>query len=89
MLVHFVERPEERLYWARVVREVQKLSGLTVDALALKLKVSPREVAYWKSGVRRPTGMVSIRLYEYRCHLYGDTSRTLVHSASRKDSLSS
>lgn len=69
----------EREYWARVIREVLRLSGLTVQGLADRLKVDSRTVKYWKSGKRSPKGMTTVRLYEYRVELY-DKLGTVVHS---------
>lgn len=62
-----MNKQEEFNYWPRVVREAIRFGNLTVEALAEKLDVSPREVYYWQAGDRRPTGMIAVRLYEFRC----------------------
>lgn len=72
-----MDKEEERVYWARVVREIQHLSGMTLQQLADYLNVDARNVKYWKSGHRRPTGIVTVRLYEYRRALM---LGTVVHS---------
>lgn len=59
-------KEEEREYWARLVRETQRASGLTLEALADRLGVTPRDVSYWKSGDRRPTGLVAVKFFELR-----------------------
>ena len=73
-----MDKEEERSdYWPRVVREAQKYGGLTLQGLADFLRVSRREVCHWKAGDSRPTGMIAVRLYEYRC---GVMSCTVCHS---------
>lgn len=64
-----VSHETEREYWGRVVREVQRLSGLTLEQLGDKFGVSDRDISYWKAGERRPTGMVAVRFFEYRREL--------------------
>lgn len=59
-------KEEEYEYWARLVREVQRYSGMTMQELANKLGVSLRDVVYWKSGERRPMGFVAVRFFELR-----------------------
>lgn len=65
-----MDKEEEYEYWARVIRETQRLSGMTLKELAGYLGVDQRSVKYWKSGKRRPMGLVALRLYEYRVELY-------------------
>ena len=74
-----MNKEEEREYWPRVIREIQKLSGMTIEQLAERIGLSEREISYLKAG-RRPTGIVAVRIYEIRCHLHRDTLRTVVHS---------
>ena len=72
-----MNKEEERTnYWPRVVREAQEYGGLTVERLAEKFGVSAREVYHWKAGRRRPTGMLAVMLYEFRCVVM---SGTVVH----------
>lgn len=60
---------EEREYWMRVVDEVLTASGDTMEQLADRVKASPRQVYRWKFHGERPTGLVAIRLFEYRREL--------------------
>lgn len=55
----------ERDYWRRAVQEVLEASGLTLEELADKMGVTPRQVANWRRG-QRPTGIVAVRFFEYR-----------------------
>lgn len=59
----------ESQYWARLVRETQKYSGMTIAQIADALGVSERDVAYWKAGERRPTGFVAVRFYQLRASI--------------------
>lgn len=72
-----MNKEQEKLYWPRVVREAQKFGHLTLQAIANYLGVTSRDVSHWKSGRSRPTGMVAVKLYEWRCTLM---SGTVVHS---------
>lgn len=73
-----MNREEEKSYWPRVIREVQRLSGMTLEQLAFYLKVDRRSVVNWKSGKCRPSGFVVVRLYEYRESLYLSEERAQV-----------
>jgi len=64
-----MNKEEEREYWPRLVREAQKYGRLTVKELADALHVSERDVAYWKAGLRRPTGFVAVRFYQLRAKI--------------------
>ena len=68
-------REEEKAYWARVVRETQKLADLTLQELADRLDLCVREISYMKAGKARPTGMCAVRLYEYRAILFLELER--------------
>lgn len=61
-----MEKEQERQYWARVIHEIQRASGLTVVKLAEALNVEVRDLRYWRSAQRRPTGIVAVRFYEFR-----------------------
>ena len=65
-----MNKTDERLWWARCIREIQKLSGETLEELADRWQVAVREVAYWKAGKRRPNGINAVRVFEYRAHLF-------------------
>lgn len=58
----------EKEYWARAMKEVLDASPLTLEELALRLKVSSRQLHNYKLG-DRPCGLVAIRLYFYRKEL--------------------
>lgn len=68
-----MDKEEERRYWARVVHEVLRMSGWTMQQLADYLGVDPRNVRYWRSGQKCPNGIVTVRLYEYRVSLHNGT----------------
>lgn len=59
----------ETQYWARIVRETQKYSGMTIPQIADVLGVSERDVAYWKAGERCPRGFIAVRLYQLRASI--------------------
>lgn len=65
-----MNKAEERMWWARCIREIQHMSGETVEDLSERLGVAVREVAYWKSGKRRPIGINAVRVFEYRAQLF-------------------
>lgn len=65
-----MNKTDERLWWARCIREIQKLSGETLEELAERFGVSARDVTYWKCGKRRPNGINAVRVYEYRAQLF-------------------
>ena len=69
-----MDKKEELIYWPRVVREAQKHGLLTLEDIAKYLGVTSRDVSHWKSGRSRPTGMVAVRLYEWRCTLMSGTT---------------
>ena len=59
-------KEEEREFWARAILETLKASGLSVEKLAEALNVGARELRYWRSAQRRPTGIIAVRIYEFR-----------------------
>lgn len=71
-----MNKEEEREYWPRVIREVQRLSGETLEELATRFHVDRRTIVNWKSGMCRPSGFVVVQLYEYRESLYLVTEGT-------------
>ncbi len=58
----------EKEYWTRAMQDVSNATTLTIEQLAERLHVSPRQIHNIKHG-GRPTGLVAIRLYFYRKEL--------------------
>jgi predicted transcriptional regulator len=62
-----------------VVMDVLK-SGITMQSLATLMGVSDRQVHHWKAGQQRPTGIVAVRLFEFRRGIVLHTEGITVHS---------
>jgi hypothetical protein len=60
-LLMAMTRDEEKDYWKRLVNDLQGV--MTIAEIAVAVGVEDRQVWRWKSGERRPMGMLAVHVY--------------------------